>query len=198
MTKFFQTIVLMLAIVLMAGCTSSIQYKAGHKDYDYEQLKTYRWASNEKSKLFPNVTQYVEQSGNKVMQGNGFVYQAEGEVDFLLSFDLTVDHELDVNKHEFYGGIGLGFVLKRDQGISTEPYHVVSTEKTATIVGAGTLIIDAIEAKTNQVLWRSVASKDMNIKIDPMSTGPLVDSHRAKESIGRAVKRMLKDFPPKS
>jgi hypothetical protein len=50
----------------------------------------------------------------------------------------------------------------------------------------GTLLVDLVDAKSNELVWRGLATKTLNKR--PKNVRPLID---------KAVKKMVKRFPPK-
>ncbi|MEJ2719694.1 MAG: DUF4136 domain-containing protein [bacterium] len=51
----------------------------------------------------------------------------------------------------------------------------------------GTLMLDLIDAETKRLVWRGIAQAEVNLNDPP---------EKKKERIGRAVARMLEEFPP--
>lgn len=196
MTKCIRATCLLVIATLINACSSPVHYESGHQKVDFSQLKTYRWVPDKVKRPFPEIANHVVATGNKELKSKGFVLKPKGDVDFLMSFDITSESDIDVSTHQIFGGIGLGFEWRRNQGIATGPYHKVGDSRSAKIVGQGTLILDVINPANEQVIWRSVASKEMNIKHDPDSTDPAINVYKASKTVDRAVAYMLEDFPP--
>ena len=52
----------------------------------------------------------------------------------------------------------------------------------------GTLVVDLVNARTNTIVWRGVASKDIDLKASPQ---------QREKSIHRTAAKLFKNYPPK-
>ena len=53
----------------------------------------------------------------------------------------------------------------------------------------GTLVIDMVDAKTKTIVWRGIASKDLDVKAKP---------EKREKSINKAAEKLFKNYPPKN
>jgi hypothetical protein len=60
---------------------------------------------------------------------------------------------------------------------------VVRTEQILT----GTLVVDVIDARTGNIVWRATASKQVDTNADPA---------KRDRNIRRAAERLFKNYPP--
>jgi hypothetical protein len=60
---------------------------------------------------------------------------------------------------------------------------VVRTEEILT----GTLAVDIVDTRTNTIVWRGMASKEIDVRADP---------RRRERNINQAAERLFKNYPP--
>jgi hypothetical protein len=53
----------------------------------------------------------------------------------------------------------------------------------------GTLVVDIVDAKTGTILWRGVATKELDVKASP---------EKRDKNINRAAEKLLKNYPPQA
>ena len=52
----------------------------------------------------------------------------------------------------------------------------------------GTMVVDIADAKKNQMVWRGIATKEVNTQANP---------EKRDKSINEAAKKIFKNYPPK-
>lgn len=53
----------------------------------------------------------------------------------------------------------------------------------------GTLVVDIVDAKTGTILWRGIATKELDVNASP---------EKRDRNINRAAEKLFKNYPPKS
>ena len=176
-----------LALGILAGCTPfTVKY-----DYDshanYTAYKTYDWYAASKRAQGkadgvenPIMDRRVRSAVERQLAAQGFKTEKTGEPDFLVTY-YPVYHRGTVYTTT---GIGSGWGWRRPWG------YGVSTQFTeARNYREGSIILEIVDNKTNQLIWQAVAEGAL--------TG-LEDPQDADEQVDLAVKKMLSRFPPPS
>jgi hypothetical protein len=162
-----------LPLVLLAACSSVSTNYDYDMSYDFSKLRTYRWADiPSKADANPLVVQRVGSAVEAQLKEKGYL-MAEGTPSFLVASYVGKHNKIQVNdwgygygpRGRWYGGGGLD-VYEYEQG---------------------SLIVDIVDAKTRQLIWRGTATT----VIDPSAT-----PEQRTEKINEAVAKMFKDFPP--
>ena len=197
MKRINQTLFIFALTAILSACGSTpFNYEYGYQPDNFEELKTYRWAKDKTRRAIPEIANQLVASADEVMNKKGFKLKKTGEVDFILSYDITAQPQIDVNSHKIYGGVGLGFSWRRNEGVTKDPLKVAGKGHVTKIVGKGTIIIDASHPVTNQVFWRGIASKELNMEARSDIAEPAVNVVKAKKQTDKATKEMLSHFPP--
>jgi len=161
-----------LPLVLLAACSSvSINYDYDMA-YDFSKLRTYRWADvPSKADANPLIVQRVGAAVEAQLKAKGYL-MAEGTPSFLVASYVGKHTKIQVNdwgygygRGRWYGGGGL---------------DVYEYEE-------GSLIVDIVDAKTRQLVWRGTATSI----VDPSAT-----PEEKTKKINEAVAKMFQDFPP--
>lgn len=173
---------LVLAAAL-AGC-SSVKVNT---EYDptapYETYKTYAWnptppgAEQAPEVRNPQVRSLVISAIDREMKREGLTLtSAESNPDFLVSVHGWAQSKIEVNNYGYayggayrYGAYGTGYVV---------PVTDVREYK------EGTLLLDFVDAKTKQLVWRGTATDTI------VSTGDL------PKVIDGVVAELLRSYPP--
>jgi hypothetical protein len=95
--------------------------------------------------------------------------------DVLVAYHATFDRNLEING--FSSGWG--------------PYRFGGSRSgmaRAEEILVGTLAVDVVDAKTNTIVWRGLASKDIDVKASP---------EKREKNINQTVGKLFKNFPPK-
>ncbi len=179
MRKFILCAVAFL-IALGSGCSSLKISNDYDKDADFRTYKTYDWLDNR-----PNIPADVVRAMNqnqlfsaRLRRAAESELNAKGLVrdqvnpDILLTYHVGVEDKVDVADWGYrYSGHYYGY--QRD--IQAYQYH------------EGTLIIDMIDAKTMQLVWRASATKTIDDKPTP---------EQLDQRIPDAVAKILAAYPP--
>ena len=157
--------------VLSAGAASAQEIKLDYdRDVDFSRYKTFAWSvAQQPAKNAANhvrITRAVEEA----FTAKGLDKDAAGIPDAYLMYTGRVGDKVQVTGHP--------------GGSSWEPSNL-RTMVDINKVRAGTLILEMYDARTQEVVWRGVAS-DVAVREDVM-----------EEAIRGAVKKLLDGYPPK-
>ena len=173
---------LMCAVALLAGC-SGMNVWSDHDPTalsDMQVYKAYRWIPDRKgdqkthnSLESKRIMHYVD----LVLAEKGYVAAESSQPDFLVGWHGAIDRKLSYNTVNTYYGYGWGY-WGGYGGTSTyvTEYH------------EGSLIIDIVDAKSNELVWRGVAQAEVYPQSDP---------EYRNQRLETAVRKILDRFPPK-
>ena len=170
---------LLCAVLLAAGCSSvSVSHDFDSKA-DFANLRTYSWltapestSESVKKELQTNslIEARVKKAVNRQLATKG-LKETTQDPDFLVAFHTGVEDKTDVQSW----GYGYGYWGMRGGGVSTIHYQ------------EGTLILDFIDPKSDNLLWRGVGKKVVSEKTTP---------EKSQKNIDQAVERILSKYPP--
>lgn len=169
-----------LLLVLLVGALAVLPVLATRSSYDYDPefdfstLKSFAWKPRAKTtrieRINPLVDKRVRLALEERLVEEGFTKGVKPEdADFLLVYHVSAREKLSV--HHF--GYGAPYWWGRHATVSSW------TE--------GTLILDIFSAKSGELIWRGWVSQTVSRSSSP---------EKADRRIRRAVKKLLRDFPP--
>ena len=187
-------ILLMMTLLIFAGCSTYSVVTDYDSSVPFASYKTYHWADDAIAKSSSNVLESnplilkrIKNAVDRELATKGYVLNTNGLVDFTVSVYAGVQERERYNPppmgfsfhhgyhHNRFGYNGFGFY---------DPYLLgpyVSYYK------EGTLVIDIMDQKSNELAWRGIAQ------------GILKNYDSSKEmqqDIDVAVAKMLVEFPP--
>jgi hypothetical protein len=172
---------LLLAFLACSGVRVTTDYDTSA---DFSKLHSYAWL-DERSGVQgdrPDVTSLLDRrvrgAVDRELQHRGLSPVDRAQADALVTYHLGVESKLDVNT--INTGYGYGRGVYRG-GIAT---HTTVTE-----YQEGTLLIDVIEPKSKQLIWRGSGQSRLR-----QSSSPEERERRVDEAVGE----ILKSFPPKA
>ena len=178
-----KTALLPLALATLAGCAC---FTVSH-DYDthanYASYKTYDWyAAGRRAQgkaegvENPIMDRRVRAAVERELAAKGFQMKKEGDPDFLVTYYPAYRNGTSYTTTTLggWGGRRWGY------GVGTQ-----FTE--ARPFREGTIVLEIVDAKSNQLVWRSAAEGAL--------TG-LADPEDAEAQVTDAVRKMLARFPP--
>jgi hypothetical protein len=98
----------------------------------------------------------------------------EREADVLVAYHANFDENVQIT------GFSSGYGLPRFG-------HVSGTATTQKVV-SGTLIVDLMDARTRNVVWRGLAERDLD---------PSAKPEKRDKNINKAAEKIFKNYPPK-
>jgi Domain of unknown function (DUF4136) len=160
-------------IVVMVGCaTTSVNYDYD-KEYDFSTFKTYEWMTmpqNVRTDEF--LMKRVKSALNRELNAKG-ITKASANPDFLVALHGSRESRVQVTDWGYsYGPFG--------RRIGESRIDVIQHEQ-------GTLLVDFVEAKTKQMVWRGIASRVLEPDLAPQEKERLINE---------AVIEMMMNFPP--
>ena len=175
-----------LLMVLTLGCASSIDIKHDYdKSQDFSALKTYDWfpepviipgdarTAQERSGL---IAKRIKDAVDSELRAKGLKKDSRNP-NFLIVKHLGFDQKINVTDYGYsYGGYGL-YYGRAWGGRNIDVYEYTE----------GTLILDFIDTKTKQLIWRGCAIGT----VDPDKT-----MEEREKRLNKAIAKILAKFPP--
>jgi hypothetical protein len=171
------------SVVLALGCSTIKTSSDYDPAFDFSTLSTYGWldqavavtgsaAEMDNTLLDKRIRRAVDSQ----LQGMGYRRVANEEASFLASYHIGVKQKLDVST--IHSGSGYGYRRGWYGGYSET--QVRQYEE-------GTLLLDFIEPKERQLLWRGSGSARVSRSKTP---------EQREARVQEAVTQILKSFPP--
>jgi len=163
-----------LALVLLAACSTVSTNYDYDTSFDFSKLKSYRWADlPSKANANPFVVQRVGAAVETQLKAKGYA-PATGAPDFLVASYVGQRSRIRVTDWGYgYGPRGAWY----GPGAGVDVYEYEE----------GSLIVDIVDARSKRLVWRGSATA----VVDPGAT-----PDERTERIQEAVAKMFKDFPP--
>jgi hypothetical protein len=169
-----------LAALMLAGCATRIVSSHVELNADFAKYRTYDWGPADALptgdvRLDNNefLRDYIQGAIEKELAVRRLTL-VSNDPDLLIHWHTTVARELDVEAHrrEYHGN-------PNGLGSSYEP-EIVEYE-------IGTLLIDAVDARTQKLVWRGWARETYSGVID--------NQERLRRTVLGAIADMMKRFP---
>jgi len=185
------TAALLVAALACTGCSTLQVSTDARPGTTFSAYKTFAIKDVEELKdsmLLPRLNKAV----TSALVAKGLTPQAENP-DLWVVMHPRVSQETHVTSAQTgygpgYAGYGRGPAYGYGYGYGTAWGGPSTTMTTIQEVPVGTLIVDLVDVKANQMVWRGIA-KD---SIDQTAT-----SEKREKNINQAVQWLFKDYPPK-
>jgi Domain of unknown function (DUF4136) len=182
--------VLLVIALLVGGVTATVAQDVRYdydKDKDFSTFKTYKWVS------IKGADQPDQLTGKSIMAAvdaelatKGLTKTDGDTADLLIAYQTAIGTEKQFTSYNTgwgYGpGWGGGWYGYNGAMSSSTTYGSTST------IFVGQLDLSMYDPATKQLVWRGVASKTLDPKAKP---------EKKDKNIAKAVKKLLKNFPPK-
>ena len=187
----------------MAGCTTI----AVQRDYDeqasFDDYQTFSWIPAKNTQDVPGpyrddglLDKRIKRAVTHALAHQGYTEQPDGTPDFYVVYrvglrDVYYDPGYSYGFGYPYGyGFGYRYGFRRSffgYGGYGYPYggYGYGSHGAATTYTEGTLVIDIIDAGTNELVWRGAAASALG------------DATYDAKDINKAVEKILEEFPPR-
>jgi hypothetical protein len=165
----------------LIGCSSVNITTDYDKTVDFKALKTYDWlaastnalSANQQTAMFQTglVNKHIKNAVNGELEARGMT-QTSANPEMLVNSYLGTEQKVNVTNYGYgYGARWGGY----GGGVDVQQYT------------QGTLIVDFIDAKSKELIWRGVASGALSSNPDP---------NEAEQKIKSIIQQMLAEYPP--
>lgn len=163
---------LMLAPMVLLAQKTSFDYD---KKADFTAFKTY--ALQDGTKVGdPLIDNRIVAAIESELAAKG-LQPAATAPDIKIAYHIAFDKTKDITAYS--SGMGRGYRWGGGWG---------TTDVRVNEILVGTLVIDVANARTNEMVWRGIGTKEVDVH---------AKADKRDKNIAGAVKKILKDFPPK-
>ena len=142
---------------------------------DFSRYKTYAWTRGTELKDELNHARIVRAVDAQLAAKGLTGIEPSANPDVLVAYHASFERNLEIQGFSHgWGPLGLG------------PDRAGSARIQPVLVG--TLVVDVTDARTNTIVWRAVASSDIN---------PATSPRKRDEKIAGTTEKMFKSYPPK-
>jgi uncharacterized protein YceK len=173
--------------VLAAGC-SSIKVRTDHDErFSFRNFRTYGWIENgwgsrgDPAVNSPLTGRRIQNAVDSELIRRGYRRTDTGAPDFYIVYSVTSMRRTDITS------TGDPYGHRYFSGYRSAWYHGVGVEAHSSHWVESTIVLDVIDASTDEVVWRGWATTDLD-------TNPSPD--RVSYYVERAVAKILDEFPP--
>ena len=178
MSRITTLALVLTGTMVVAGCASMNVSSHVERGLDVSRYHTYDWGpadalpvGDPRLEGDPFFQDHLRGEVEKAMARRGFEWSAAEGPDLLLHYHANITERLDVDRLD----VQRGYCGENGCDVPTLQYE------------AGTLVIDAIDARTNRLIWRGWAQSAVS--------GMLADQDTMARQINEAVARMFNQFP---
>jgi hypothetical protein len=161
-------------MLIIGGCSSVTVKHDYDSSYDFRKLRTFDWMRVPLSAgISPLVVKNIKTAVSTQLQARGYK-MTPGNSDFMIAMHIGQQHKIDVTQWGYaYGPRGR---LLGPGGIDVYQYD------------EGTLLLDFIDVGSKELIWRGVATGEIDRYASP---------EKRNKRISEAVGKILEQFPPK-
>jgi len=170
-----------LIATIFLGC-SSMQLNVDYDtDFDFTNKTKYSIAHNKKNKKENGLTnKRVKNALNRVLKSKNYTNVSKKDADLVFVFHTDVKDKTDIYMdYQAIGYGGFGYMSTARRGVIAVPDVYNYTE--------GTLVIDAYNPKTKNIVWRGIVTDELGSQ----STSP----EEKTQYINSIVEALMKKFP---
>ena len=170
----FAAVICLLALVSFTSCSGISVETDFDPETDFSIYRTYKWVDHIKDSQKgmmkdPLIKKHVISAANRELAEKGFVPAGNSRPDLLIAFHIGSKKKIDVDHYYYnYGRRGHW----REHDVRVRKYR------------EGTLIIDIVDGKNKELVWRGWAK------------GVLHGREDAADYVEEAAARILRRFPP--
>ena len=204
MVRLSRFLSLFLVGLFMAGCaTISVQH-----DYDeqarFDGYHTFSWLASQNTQDVPGpyrddglLDKRIKRAVSNTLETQGYTEQPDGTPDFYVVYRVGLEDVYYDSGYSYGFGYPYGYGFGYRSGFRRSffgyggygyPYggYGYGSQGAVTTYTEGTLVIDIIDAGTNELVWRGAA------------VSALGDATYDAKDINKAVEKILEEFPPLS
>ena len=177
-----------MALVALVGsaCSPSVTYNSDYDPTaDFSNLRTYQWAERTPSgdddpRVYNDITmRKVRHAADLALQDIG-MREVGQNPDVLVAWHGAINGKMSLQTVSSNYGYGWGWYGPGYGGMGSSTTYVNEWDE-------GTLIIDIIDAKRNELMWRGSAQAELKKQQSP---------EEGQEELNEVVAKILEPFPP--
>jgi uncharacterized protein DUF4136 len=171
------TLVAALGLVIAGAVTAEAQNVTYDYDKtaDFSKIKTYAWVHGQELQDELNHKRVVTAIDAQLAAKGLTRVEATGSPDVLVAYNAGFDRNLQIEGSSMDWG---GPLYRGNRNGSARVAEIVT----------GTLVIGLLDPETKSVLWRGVATRDIDVKASP---------EKRDKNVNKAVAKLFDHYPPK-
>jgi hypothetical protein len=186
-SAFFSSVVFALVLLMFgAGVTAQDVRYDFDKNKDFSKYKTYKWVPIKGADQPDELTgKKVTAAVNAELATKGLTMTDSDTADLYIGYQTAIGTEKQFTSYNTGWGYGPGWGggwYGYGGGMSTS-----TTYGSTSTVYVGQLDLSMYDPAEKQMVWRGTATKTLDPKAKP---------EKKEKNIGKAVKKLLKNFPP--
>jgi len=155
---------------------------------DFTKYKTYKWvAAKDQEKLDELTMKQINSAIEKQLAAKGLTQATGATADLFVAYQVAVSKEKELSTWDTGYGMGAGWGGRYYGGYYGAGGGGMSTTTSSTIY-IGSLAFDMYDATTKKLVWRGLASKQIDTKANP---------EKRQKNLDKGMAKMLKNYPPK-
>jgi hypothetical protein len=177
-----------LVICMAAGCSSMKIDFIHDADANFKKPRTYEWMPRKTPHTVDSrvneafLGQAVTRATEYYLATKGYSKALQG-ASYRLGYHLAIKEHMDIQHVNGY----YGYRVARGPGWRRRGVYPVDMLNYDDTYEVGTLILDVVDAASNQLIWRGTATARLNLERTYSQKG---------ERIRAAIKKILEGFPP--
>jgi hypothetical protein len=181
---------LILSLLSMSGCATKPRVSTDYEpSYNFAALKTFSIKETkadirEDLLISPFTYSHIAAQLNSELAKRYQVVSGEAVPDFYVSYHLVMEEKLDPRAYDDLYGFGM---WGRGYRYPTPYFYNPAFRTGLSVYNQGNLIIDMVDAKTQQPIWRGVSEKRLSRSLTPQEQRQILTS---------AVLEVMAQFPP--
>ncbi len=189
-----RVLMLVAAVVLSApGCSNVAVYVEHDPSANFGELARFGWFDKPSMAASSGPDGEILEARVRAvvrdeLTARGLVEEAHGTPDFLVGFSAAVDNQLQAMTIDRYYGYTQSTYLTRAGTARDYPRETMGRQTVVQEYQQGTLVLDFSTPDPRRLIWRGYARS----VIDPNST-----QEQRDKRLREAVRKMLRDFPPR-
>lgn len=179
-----------MSLVLISGCATKPYVSTDYEpSYNFAALKSFlvkdaKQDSKENLLISPFTLSHIQLLLNTELAKRYQKNNEEDKADFLVTYHIVMEEKLDPRAYDDMYGYGF---WGRGYRYPSPVFHRSIFDGSLGVYTQGSLIIDMVDAKTQQPIWRGVSEKRLNKGLS---------SQQQREILTSAVLEVLAQFPP--
>ncbi len=181
---------LVMVVLCLSGCATKPYVATDYEaSYNFAALKSFSIKSakqdtKENILISPFTLSHIHTLVNSELSKRYSSVSDTANPDFLVSYHVVVEEKLDPNTYDNLYGYGF---WGRGYRYPSPLFYHPRMDGGVRVYNQGSLIIDLVDAKTQQPIWRGVSEKRLNKSLSPQ---------KQREILTGAVLEVLAQFPP--
>lgn len=188
----FKTALLVIGLALLglSGCAAKPDVATDYEaSYNFAALKSFavktaKQDSKENILISPFTLSHIHSLVNSELAKRYQAVDESATADFYVTYHVVMEEKLDPRTYDDIYGMGY---WGRGYRYPSSIFYRAPLDGGIRVYNQGSLIIDMVDAKTQQPIWRGVSEKRLNKGLSPQ---------KQREILTSAVLEVLAQFPP--